>query len=187
MMESMFSELNHLKWIEELLPDEVIPQRMHEGIGYYLNEKLVLILVESSRTRLHKGIEYPFEIWNGCFFPVEKIKQSAVFLKFMFLENHPALKETLYLPADTEEFEDKIKAVMREIKKRNPLFGVFIKIKKPSGGTEERELDTSRPRLFSEEPVPIKKNPIPKVKKKIKADKKLENHFLLSITKKKKL
>ena len=177
-----------------MLPPEVIPKRMMGGVGYYLDEKLVLILIESSRTREYKGITYPFEILNGCFFPIEKIKQNTVWAKFNFLENHPIHKNCLYLPAESEAIEEEVKLVMREIKKRNPLFGLVIKESAAEKRAREEavsdESDSKKPSLFNTGRVQkkisaksIKKEK--KVPKKVKANKKPENAHLLSLLKRK--
>lgn len=187
------TELNNLKWIEELLPDDIIPEPMHEGIGYYLDEKLVLILIEKNKSRIHRGITYPFEVWNGCFFPIQKIKQNAVIKNFLFLENHPALPNCLYIPTEHEDFEDEVKQVLREVKKRNPLFGIFSSISKPKRkgkGDFSEPAATNKPRMFgAEDETPVPPTQAPKKKnaklKKIKPSKKDENKFLLEKLKKK--
>ena len=183
----MNQQLNNLLWIEELLPDHIVSKNMHGGVGYYLEDKLILILVESSLTYEHKGITYPFQIWNGCLFPIEKMKQTKVWVSFQYLENHPASDKWLYLPADTEEFEDKVKEVLRAIKKGNPLFGIPIKITKPTESIEAEELDLSKPSLFSDRPVVFSKKKIAKDTskpvKKVKANKKSGNDLLLAVLK----
>lgn len=185
--------LNHLLWVEEFLPSEIVPRKMYGGIGYYLDEKLVLILVECSLTYEHKGVSYPFQLWNGCVFPVEKIKQSAVWVKYQYLENHPANKNWLYLPADAEEVEEKIKSVLREIKKRNSLFGLPIKMAASVDLADD--LDASQPRMFTHGTVTAEAKARAKAKtektvkkepKKVKANKKRENAFVLSVLNKKK-
>jgi hypothetical protein len=188
-------KLKNLQWIEELLPMDVVSKSMHDGTGYYIDDRLVLILIESNKTRIHKGIEYPFEIWNGCFFPIEKIKQNAVFSRFLFLENHPGLKDSLYLPAENEDFAENVKLILREIKKENPLFGIYIKVKKVKFLADDlNENDTSKPRLFADVPKVVQKKEIKiekpsqakaKALKKSKPDKKKENSFLLGMLKKK--
>lgn len=142
--------MNSLYWIEELLPNEVISKKMPNGVGYYLEDKFILFLSEDSKTTLHKGITYPFQLFFGVFFPIAK---------FQFLENHPVKKEWLYLPAENENFEDEVKLVLREVLKKNPLFG-----------------------------IPVKENPKPAPQprqqpKKPKTSKKAENEFLLSLAK----
>ena len=184
----MTKELKNLSWIEELLPNEFIAQRMHDGVGYYLNEKLILILIESSFTSLYRGVTYPFQIWNGCFFPIVKLKQNTVIKNFLFLENHPALSNCLYLPLEDENFEERALAVIKEIIRGNPLFGEFIQIKKPArykSAESPTPKQKNRPTLFSDEPPPEKpRKVIEKTKKsmtkKSRANKKPENAFLLS-------
>lgn len=154
--------LNNLLWIEELLPLETESGPKHGGMAYYLDMKMIMILVEKPGSYEHKGVSYPFEIWNGCILPVEYKKQSAFFLKFSFLENHPANKDWLYIPADSENFEDEVKQFVREITKHNPLLGTPVKM---APVTKEKS-----------EKTPKKKAPAA-----VKADKKRENNFLMGI------
>ena len=157
--------LNNLLWIEELLPLDTESAPKHGGMAYFLDAKLIMILVEKHNAGYeHKGVSYPFEIWNGCILPVEYKKQSAFFLKFSFLENHPANKDWLYIPADSEEFEDQVKQFIREITKRNPLLGTPVKF--TGLPKEEKTTDAEKKK---------------KAPKKVKADKKRENNFLLGI------
>lgn len=155
--------LNNLLWIEELLPLETESAPKHGGMAYYLDMKMIMILVEKPGTYEHKGVSYPFEIWNGCILPVEYKKQSAFFLKFSFLENHPANKDWLYIPADSENFEDEVKQFVREITKHNPLLGTPVKMAPVSKDNSEKT---------------VKKKQTPTA---IKADKKRENNFLMGI------
>jgi hypothetical protein len=164
--------LNNLIWIEDLLPPGYDCAPKHGGMAYYLDMRMVLILVEQrDGGNEHKGVTYPFELWNGCILPIEQRKQSAFFLKFMFLENHPANKDWLYIPADTENFEDEVKQFLREIMKGNPLLGTPVKFKSP-------------PKVKENE-VPGKQSAgKKKAPKKVKTAKKDENGFLLSMLKK---
>lgn len=166
----MKTQLDRLLWIEELLPHDIQMIPRHGGQAYIWNDHLVLILVEHpERVYEHKGVTYPFDLWKGCIFPVEQKKQNAFFLKYLFLENHPANKDWIYIPADSEHFEEEVKQMLREISKRNPLLGIPVKFESPS-----------RKKVSSEKPAK-KKAPI-----KIKADKKRENNFILSMVKKEK-
>lgn len=188
----MAKELDQLLWIEELLPPEIEQRKTVGGVSYYLRDKLVLILTEDSKTTVYRGKSYPFELWFGAFFPIEKIKQSTVCAKFPFLENHPGKKDALYLAAETEEFESLVKSVIREINKGNPLFGAPIKEtakeKRERLENESDEIDMSKPSTFNTGPVAklVKKPVVKKVKpapKKIKADKKSENAMMMEILK----
>lgn len=156
--------LNNLLWIEDLLPPEAESMPKHGGVAYYLDMKMIMLLVENpDSTYEHKGVTYPFQIWNGCILPVEYKKQNAFFLKFSFLENHPANKDWLYIPYDSENFEDEVQQFVREIVKRNPLLGTPVKL---SSITKEKPAGTK---------------PKKKTDKPIKADKKRENNFLLNM------
>lgn len=177
--------LDHLLWIEELLPDDIISVSKRGGRGYYLDDAFVLLLIESGQSFEHKGITYPFKIWNGCLFPIEKIKQNAVYAKFQFLENHPVLKDALYLPADSENFAEEVQLVLREIKKKNPLFGTRMKklrSKKLVSDHTGGELDTRVPKTFSDAPKVKTSDSHPL--KKAKVSKKRDNDFLLGVLKK---
>lgn len=156
--------LDNLYWIEELLPPGIESAPKHGGMAYYRDMKLILILVEKRDGGYeHKGVTYPFAIWNGCIIPVEYKKQNAFFLKFSFLENHPANRDWLYIPADTENFEEEVRQFLREIHRENPLLGTPVK-----GKAMSKEQDSQ-------------KRPVKKKTGKVKADKKRENAFLLGV------
>ncbi|HEX7675021.1 MAG TPA: hypothetical protein VF412_12660 [Bdellovibrio sp.] len=161
--------LNNLLWIEDLLPHDIQSLPKHGGVAYYLDMNLVLILVEQSdSTYEYKGVTYPFQLWNGAIIPIKYARQSAFFLKYLFLENHPANKDWLYIPAESENFEEEIRQLLREINKRNPLLGVPMKV----------------PTALPREKAPSKEGPrkkVAKAAKKVKGDKKRENNFLLGI------
>ncbi len=168
-MLAMESLLKNLLWIEEHLPHDILMVPKHGGQAYFLDSHLVLILVERHESTFeHKGVAYPFDLWKGCIFPIEQRKQNAFFIKYVFLENHPANKNWLYIPAESENFEDEVKQMLKEISRRNPLLGILVKFEGPA-----------KKKVPSKE---IKK----KITKKHKGDKKRENNFLLSVLEKKK-
>lgn len=159
--------IDNLLWIEELLPHDIQMIPKHGGHAYYLDSHLVLILVEHPESVYeHKGVTYDFNLWYGCIFPIEQKKQNAFILKYLFLENHPVNKNWLYIPAESEHFEEEVKQMLREISRRNPLLGIPVKMEKPAKAKSSGDK---------------KKSP-----KKIKADKKRENAFILSMVDKKK-
>ncbi len=188
-MSQVKSIVPSLVWIEDSLPIDAIGKPKHGGMAYYLDDKLILILVEASRSYEYKGITYPFEIWNGCILPIESIKQGTVFIKFPFLTNHPASSKWLYLPQDTEDFNEHAKLVLRELNKKNPLFGLPMKIKT---SVSEELIDTRSPKLFGD--APVKRLPLQKKAeakntanqkkaKKSKSGKKPENELILTLLK----
>lgn len=162
--------IDNLLWIEELLPHDIQMTPKHGGHAYYLDEFLVMILVEHQEgTYEHKGVTYPFDLWKGCIFPIEQKKQNAFILKYLFLENHPVNKNWLYIPAESEHFEEEVKQMLREIARRNPLLGIPLKFERPG-------------KAQSSAAMPGKN----KAPKKIKADKKKENAFILGMMDKRK-
>lgn len=187
--------MNTLYWIEELLPFEVMPKKMQDGVGYYLNEKFVLFLTEDSKTTVHRGKSYQFQLFFGAFFPIVKLKHNAVIAKFPFLENHPVKKEWLYIPAENENFEEEVKLVLREVLKGNPLFGIPVEEtandKRARLEAEDEISDPRKPSLFNTDApkapkIKKKSAPPPEArarKKKAKTSKKAENTFLLNLAK----
>lgn len=160
----MESHLKNLYWIEEYLPHDIQMIPKYGGQAYFLDSHMVLILVEHDESVYdHKGVTYPFKLWNGCIFPVQYKRQSAFFIKYVFLENHPVNKDWLYIPAESENFEEEVKQMLREISRRNPLLGIALKMPKPKKPQDQIALVKS------------------KVPKKVKADKKRENSFILSM------
>ena len=160
----MESILDSLLWIEELLPHDILIMPKHGGQAYFLDEHLVLILVEKpERNYEHKSVTYSFDLWRGAIFPIEKRKQNAFFIKYVFLENHPANKDWLYIPAESENFEEEVKLMLREISRRNILMGIPLKVRKPKLTKDQKEQ------------IAKKKS------KKKKTDKKKENAFLLGL------
>jgi hypothetical protein len=166
----MDSPIKNLLWIEEHLPHDIQMVPKHGGNAYYLDSHLVLILVERREsTYEYKGVTYPFDLWRGCIFPIEQKKQNAFFIKYVFLENHPTNKNWLYIPAESENFEEEVKQMLHEISRRNPLLGIPVKFEGPAKTKSASAGVTKK-----------------KISKKHKADKKRENAFLLSMIEKKK-
>lgn len=166
---AMAKELENLGWVEELLPADHLRKRMFGGFAYYMDEKLVLVIFESEGNKVYRGEKYDFEIWNGCMLPVEKDQQPAVLKNYPYLISHPVLPKWLYLPAETENFESLMEPLLKELRRKNPLFGSIPKAKgvksskkKNTADEIDTNIDTRRPRMFSDEPAEEK---IQKVKK----------------------
>ncbi|MNK12057.1 hypothetical protein D3C87_301130 [compost metagenome] len=159
--EHMAKEPQELKWIEDLLPEEGYRRKpMFGGFAYYIDEKVVLVTFESLGNRVYRHKTYDFEIWNGCMFPVEKEHQDKAFKKFPFLVSHPVLPKWLYLPIETENFDELVSEVIAQVVRPQSYWGSVPKKKskgaKPKKAAEEKisiKIDTRRPRMFSDEPA----------------------------------
>ncbi|QLY23897.1 TfoX/Sxy family DNA transformation protein [Bdellovibrio sp. KM01] len=156
----MAKEPLELKWIENLLPEEGYRRKsMFGGFAYYLDEKIILITFEAG----HKSN------WNGCMFPVEREFQGKVLEKFPILNPHPILPKWLYLPIETEGFDEWVSDILRVALRPNSIWGSIPKEKNKSapGKTKGRKanvanevitekIDTRRPRMFSDDdPVAV--------------------------------
>ena len=154
----MAKKLNELFWIEDLLPENVVRKSMFGGFAYYQSQTLKLVLFEHEGDRSYKNQKFDFDIWFGCMFPVEKINQDQVKESFPFLINHPVLPKWLYLPMQTENFEENARRVLSELRKGNSLFGTMPK---PKSGKKKAEssapkLNMRRPQMFGDEPARIR-------------------------------
>ncbi|MGZ3771896.1 MAG: hypothetical protein ACXVCP_19140 [Bdellovibrio sp.] len=149
----MAKNLLQLQWIENSLPESVLKKHMFGGYAYYLHEKLVLVMFEKGGGKSFDGKRYPFELWNGCMFPVEKEVQHKVLEVFPFLVPHPILPKWLYLPLNTEDFDEKIESLLRKVFSPVSLFGVVPKVKRKSSAETkimDSNIDTRRPRMFGD-------------------------------------
>jgi len=149
-----------LSWIEDLLPEgDYRRKAMFGGFAYYIGDKMILATFESTGNRTYKRKKYPFELWNGCMFPVDREFQEKALARFPFLTPHPILPKWLYLPLETENFEELVTEVIGQAIKPTSYWG---SIPKPKSAKKKRakkdednydNIDTRTPRMFSDEPV----------------------------------
>ena len=157
----MAKDLNELKWIEDFLPLGYRRKPMFGGFGYYLDDMMILAIFEGqSDDRTYKEKSFPFALWLGCMFPAEKENHPAILERFHFLIQHPVLPKWFYLPLETENFESLAEDVLKELKKKSPLFGVVPQRKKkksPQKKAKEnddwKKIDTRSPRMFGDAPA----------------------------------
>lgn len=138
---------------------------MFGGFAYYFQTKLILVLFESEGDRSYRGQSFDFDLWNGCMFPVERDFHEQAKRKYPYLFNHPVLAKWLYLPLQTEDFEDKAQKIIKRLVAPNSFWGVIPKEKskkktttkgrKKSIQEDDDEIDFSRPRMFSEDPIAV--------------------------------
>ncbi len=130
---------------------------MFGGFAYYIDQKIFLTIFENEGDFVFKNETFDFEIWNGCLFPIEKEFHPKAFQKFPFLKNHPVLKKWLYLPLKTENFDDCVIQILKDILKPNSFWGVRVKPKNKSKKTKSRlrnqkisAKDLRTPKMFSD-------------------------------------
>ena len=122
-----------LAWLLEAIED--IPgyfqRAMFGGLAAYLDDQIVLVIMESPGQREYKGIKSPFDLWNGAFFPVEREQHANVLKAFPQLVNHPVLPKWLYIPLSHPEFEAVASEAISCVARRDPRFGVVPKKRSP--------------------------------------------------------
>lgn len=147
-------ELTNLSWIEELLPSGHIRKPMFGGFAFYFASRLVLVMFENAddRRNYKNKAKNKAELWNGCLFPAEREYHPEILKQYPFLMNHPILPKWLYLPLDTEDFEEHAKVLLKEIRRQNHKFGVIPKPKKLKKQKSKKPglVDPRRPRMFSD-------------------------------------
>ncbi|MFZ3229941.1 MAG: TfoX/Sxy family DNA transformation protein [Pseudobdellovibrio sp.] len=153
----MAKELISLNWVEELLPNGYIRKPMFGGFGFYIESQIVLIIFESYGDYSYKNKTYDYELWNGCLFPAERVNHSEIIKRFPILTPHPIISKWLYLPAQTEDFENQVSDIMKDIRRHSKLFGVTPKPKNKTKKIHPIEhIDTRKPSMFSDVPINIR-------------------------------
>lgn len=118
-----------MSWIEDALPEGFVRKPMFGGYAYYIDERLILTIFESPGDRTYKDITCDFDIWDGCLFPADRDKHAQILALYPILVNHPVLPKWLYLPQQTEGFEDLATKIIRQIPRRIDIFGTYPKPK----------------------------------------------------------
>lgn len=120
-----------MEWIVELFREgELISKRMFGGTAHYYQGKMVLVFMQYEGDRTYRGKEYNFDIWNGVLFPVEREAHNTIINRYPPLFSHPVLGKWLYLPFATEDFDETIESIVREIRRGNQDWGIWPKPKK---------------------------------------------------------
>ena len=91
-------------------------------------------------------------------FPVDHEFQEQALARFPFLTPHPILPKWLYLPLETENFEDLVTEVMAQAVKPTGYWGSIPKPKSSKKKRAQKEedydnIDTRTPRMFSDAPA----------------------------------
>jgi hypothetical protein len=87
--------------------------------GCYLHGRLVLVLASRGE-----------EPWKGLLVPTEKKHHGVLREELPRLGVHPMLEKWLYLPEETEDFEDTASRLVELIKEEDPRVGVLPKPRK---------------------------------------------------------
>ena len=122
----------HNAWAFERLlrSPTALAKRMFGGVAAYDHGQLLLVLMESPGDKEYRGQKYNFDIWNGIFIPTDRERHAELLKIVPCAVSHPVLGKWLYLPEDSETFEDDVRKVLFLIASRSPLVGVVPKPRK---------------------------------------------------------
>ena len=108
--------------------DDFFTKKMFGCLAAYCHGKMVMLLAENPGDREYRGNKFDFDIWNGVLFPTEYEYQDKITKKYKNLIQHPVLKKWLYLPHDSNHFENDVNRIGKEIQKNNKHFGIYPKV-----------------------------------------------------------
>jgi hypothetical protein len=92
-------------------------RRMFGGLAAYLEDRLVLVLVEPTRSGRWK--------WHGVLVCTDQARQPAILAQFPALAPHEVLKKWLYLDSHHEDFEPVMQGIAGCIARNDARFGVL--------------------------------------------------------------
>jgi hypothetical protein len=113
------------EWIFEAFEGHstFVTKRMFGGLAAYVHERLMLILVEPTKTgRWH---------WHGVLIGTDQDRQPAIVKEFPALGPHGVLKKWLYIDSTDAEFEPTMERIARAVARNDSRFGVSPAVKKP--------------------------------------------------------
>lgn len=106
------------EWI--LHPFETHPSfftnRMFGGLAVYLHGRMMLLLVEPTRTGRWR--------WHGVLVCTDRERQPAILAEFPELAPHDVLKKWLYLDSHHDDFEPVMERIAQAIARNDPRFGI---------------------------------------------------------------
>jgi hypothetical protein len=107
------------EWIFEPFADHpsFFTKRMFGGLAAYLRGRLMLILVEPTKSgRWH---------WHGVLIGTDRERQPAIITEFPALAPHDVLRKWLYIDSKDDSFESTMERVARAVARDDPRFGVL--------------------------------------------------------------
>jgi hypothetical protein len=120
-----------LEYFEDLQQNEsFLTRRMFGGLAIYYKGLFVAMLIEEPGDKTYRGKKYQFDIWDGVLIPTSREYHELLFKDFPDLVSHPVLGKWLYLPQQTENFEEILAKLIRLIRKQDPRLGIIPKEKK---------------------------------------------------------
>lgn len=112
------------EWIFEAFVEQpsFFTRRMFGGLAAYLFERLMLLLVEPTKSGRWT--------WHGVLICTDYASHASIQAEFPALEPHAVLRKWLFIDSTHEDFESTMSAVAKCMARDDPRFGVLPKIPK---------------------------------------------------------
>lgn len=106
------------EWVFQRFEEEpsFFTKRMFGGLAIYLFGRMMMVLVEPTRTGRWK--------WHGVLVCTEHAQHASIVNEFPGLAPHDILKKWLYIDTRHEEFEGTMEGVAKAIARDDHRFGV---------------------------------------------------------------
>jgi hypothetical protein len=116
-------------------------KKFFRGLSIYYLGQAVAYISNRPGDRSFRGKNYRIEIWNGCLIPTNREYQAELLRAIKGTVVHPVIKKWLYLPQNSEHFEDSMVQLVSMIKNKNSLIGIETDLK-------PKKSRTTRPNLW---------------------------------------
>lgn len=127
------------EWVLPLLAGRpgFATKRMFGGLGIYLFDRLVFVLVEPTKTGRWQ--------WHGVLVGTSQPHHASLQAQFPGLAPHDALRKWLYLDSRQEDFEPLLEALALAAARNDPRLGVYAAARARKG----RRIGSGKPRRGS--------------------------------------
>lgn len=114
-------------------------KRMFGGLSAYVHHRMVSMIAENPGDRVYRGTDYGFDIWNGILYPTDYDQHESLQNDFPELIQHPVLKKWLYLPLETDSFEDIVHECAILIRRNDKRFGIYPQNTSPKKKSKKKK------------------------------------------------
>ncbi len=119
------------EWVFQVFEDQpsFFTKRMFGGLAAYLFGRLMMVLVEPTRTGRWK--------WHGVMICTDHARHAAIIDEFPQLEPHGILKKWLYIDTRHDDFESTMQSVADAMARDDRRFGVQPASRARSGASKK--------------------------------------------------
>ena len=96
-----------------------VTKRMFGGLAVYLYERLMLLLVEPTKSGRWT--------WHGVLVCTEREHHASIQADFPAVTPHHVLRKWLFVDSAHEDFESTMEAVAKRVARNDPRFGIVPK------------------------------------------------------------